>query len=131
VWHTPLFASICEHNGKAMVWPWKLKPLWQILQAHGVEFLTVGHVHRYERFPRMLADGTASDTGLRQFIVGTGGAGLMPIRTVHPLSERQVIARGMVRFDLYDDRYEWSFTDISGVQRDAGSQACRLTTVSS
>jgi hypothetical protein len=125
VWHTPLFASVCEHNGKAMTWPWKLGPWWEVLQEHGAEFVTCGHVHRWERYPRMLRDGSRSARGVRQFIVGTGGAGNMPIRTVHPLSESQVITRGVARFDLYPDRYEWSFTDITGVKRDRGSQMCR------
>jgi acid phosphatase type 7 len=125
VWHTPLFASVCEHNGKAMTWPWKLNAWWQVLQEHGVECVISGHVHRYERFPRMLRNGSPSAQGLRQFIVGTGGAGNMPIRTVHPLSQSQVITRGMARFDLYPDRYEWSFIDMMGVKRDWGRQVCR------
>jgi hypothetical protein len=49
----------------------------------------------------------------------------MDILTVHPLSERQAVARGIVQFDLYPDRYEWKFTSLDGVTQDQGSQACR------
>jgi hypothetical protein len=125
VWHVPMFASICAHNGKAMTRPKRFGPWWEALQEHGAEFITCGHVHRWERYPRMLRDGSPSEQGLRQFIVGTGGAGNMPIQTVHPLSESQVITRGVTRFDLYRDRYEWSLTDLTGVVRDTGVQPCR------
>jgi hypothetical protein len=64
---------------------------------------------------------------MRQFITGVGGVKSMDILTVDPKSERQVIAKGIVRFDLYPDRYDWTFTDVSGVVRDQGSQATRLT----
>jgi hypothetical protein len=43
----------------------------------------------------------------------------------HPDSEKIVIAHGVVRFDLYPDRYEWTFTDEWGAVRDRGSQATR------
>ena len=33
-----------------------------------------GHDHLYERFDKQDADGRPSPTGIRQFIVGTGGA---------------------------------------------------------
>jgi 3',5'-cyclic AMP phosphodiesterase CpdA len=124
-WHTPMFASVCQHTGRAMARPRLFGPWWEALQEHGAELVLCGHVHRYERFARMLRDGTSSDRGVRQFIVGTGGAGTMPILTVHPHSEVQVITRGIARFDLYPDRYEWTFVDVNGAVRDAGVEAAR------
>jgi acid phosphatase type 7 len=125
MWHTPLFASVCAHSGRAMTWPGKLGPWWKLLQDHGAEFVVSGHVHRWERYPRMLRDGKASAAGLRQFIVGTGGITPMDILTPHPRSQRRLVTRGISRFELHSDRYTWKFTDLKGVVRDSGTQFCR------
>jgi acid phosphatase type 7 len=130
MWHHPMFASICAHHGIAMT-PIKVGPWWDLLQKHGAEFVVTGHVHRYERFARMFSDGTPSDDGIRQFNVGTGGAGLMSILTVHPHSEIQRVARGIIQFDLYPDRYEWKFTELGGAVTDTGVQTCRKVLVAS
>jgi hypothetical protein len=127
MWHQPMFASVCAHNHKAMTNAGGLGPWWQLLQDHGAEFVVSGHVHRYERFARMLRDGTASDRGIRQFIVGTGGAGPMNILTVHPKSQVQLITRGVIQLDLYPDRYQWCFSDDRGKVRDSGVEICQRT----
>jgi hypothetical protein len=49
----------------------------------------------------------------------------MSVLNRHPLCENFVVARGIMRFDLYPDRYEWRFTDVAGAVRDKGVQACR------
>ena len=51
----------------------------------------------------------------------------MEILSVHPRSERQFVTRGVTKFVLHADRYEWQFTDVTGVVRDSGSQACRVS----
>ncbi|HYF38035.1 MAG TPA: hypothetical protein VD930_00005, partial [Gemmatimonadales bacterium] len=130
MWHIPMFASVCAHHSRAMVWPSKTGPWWDILVKHGAEFVASGHAHRWERFPRMLRNGSASSTGIRQFLTGVGGVNNMDILTVHPLSQSQVIAKGIVKFTLHSDRYEWSFKDLSGVVRDSGVQTTRKTVTS-
>jgi len=125
MWHTPMFASVCVHNRKAMTLPDPSGRWWQLLVDHGAELVISGHTHRFERLSPMLRDGTVSDQGIRQFIVGTGGVDNMPILTVHPHSERQLITHGMFKLWLYADRYEWQFVDMSGVVQDSGAQATR------
>jgi hypothetical protein len=125
MWHSPLFASVCAHAGRAMIFPWKVGPWWQVLQQHGAEFVVSGHVHRWERYPRMLRDGKASAAGMRQFITGTGGVKPMDILTAHPRSQRRLVTRGIAQFELHSDRYTWKFTDLNGVVRDSGTQFCR------
>lgn len=129
MWHQPMFASVCAHNGKAMTHPGALGPWWKLLQDYGAELVLCGHVHRYERFARMLRDGSLSDRGIRQFIVGTGGVKPMNILSVHPHSQLQVVNRGVFKLSLYPDRYEWQFTDLSGVVRDSGKELCRKAVV--
>jgi hypothetical protein len=125
MWHHPMFASVCEHHGRSMAFPTKLGAWWQLLQDHGAEFVISGHVHRYERFPRMPRNGLPSAAGMRQFITGTGGAKPMPILSVHPQSERQLVMRGALTLSLFADRYEWTFADLTGTVRDSGAQVCR------
>ena len=125
MFHYPMFASICEHHLKAMTWPGRVGPWWQVLQEHGAEFVVSGHAHRWERFSRKLRDGTVSEAGIRQFVVGTGGVLTRGIVSRHPDSESVVVEHGVVRYDLYPDRYEWTFINQWGVVRDSGTQSCR------
>jgi acid phosphatase type 7 len=125
MWHQPMFASVCAHNRRAMTYPSALGKWWKPLQDHGAELVVSGHVHRYERLARLLRDGTPSAQGIRQFVVGTGGAGPMDILTLNPHCEYHMVARGIFKLGLYSNRYDWQFTDLGGVVRDTGSQACR------
>jgi hypothetical protein len=124
--HYPLFNNVCAYHLKAMSYPLKVKPWWQVLQEFGAEFVISGHAHRWERFRRKLANGTVSASGIRQFVVGTGGVLTRGIvAPQHPDCESVVVAKGVVRFDLYPDRYQWTFTDIAGVVRDRGTEMCQ------
>ena len=125
MWHIPMFSNVCAMHKKAMTFPGRVGAWWQVLQDNGAEFVLSGHAHKWERFQRMLRNGTASSRGVRQFIVGTGGATTMGVLTRHPLCEKVIVARGVARFDLYPDRYGWTFTDVAGIVQDSGSQLCR------
>jgi acid phosphatase type 7 len=130
MFHYPMFSSVCEYHTalaghpKDMTWKAKVGPWWKILQAAGCEFALSGHAHRFERLAPMLADGTASANGIRQYVVGTAGVKLRGIVTEHPRSEKIVVAHGVVKFGLYPDHYEWIFTDEFGAVRDQGTQVC-------
>jgi hypothetical protein len=134
--HTPHFVSPCRHPNVGTVrmgWPGPsgMGQFWEQLQRHKAELFVSGHVHRFERFPRMLRDprnpytGIKSPDGIRQFVVGTGGTGLMTPATPHPYVEKIVVAHGVIRLTLHVDRYEWRMTALNGVVRDSGTQACR------
>jgi acid phosphatase type 7 len=122
--HYPLFASVCAHHLKTMTFPLRVQPWWQLLQAHRAELVLSGHAHRWERFRRKLADGTVSEAGIRQFLIGTGGVLTRGVVAQDPDSEKVVVEHGVARFDLHPDHYEWTFTDIHGTVRDRGSQMC-------
>ena len=51
-----------------------MRRFWSILYKRGADVILGGHAHRYERFAPMTPGGKRSDRGIRQFIVGTGGA---------------------------------------------------------
>ena len=122
--HYPLFASVCAHHLNTMTFPLRVKPWWQLLQQHRAELVMSGHAHRWERFRRKLADGTVSEDGIRQFVIGTGGVLTRGVVAQDPDSEKVVVEHGVARFDLHPDHYEWTFTDINGVVRDSGTQLC-------
>jgi hypothetical protein len=130
LFHYPMFASVCEYHTalaghpKDMTWKARVGPWWKILQAAGCEFALSGHAHRWERLRKMTADGAVSEAGIRQFVVGTAGVKLRGIVTQHPQSEKVVVAHGVVRFGLFADHYDWTFTDEFGAVRDQGTQVC-------
>ncbi len=82
-WHHPLFTS--GPNGDMP----SMRELWRILYDARAEIVMSAHEHMYERFGPQDPDGHADPArGIRQFVVGTGGAFLSQPRTLHPNSER-------------------------------------------
>ena len=54
-----------------------MRDLWRILYEANVDLIINGHDHNYERFGPQDPDGRPDQQrGMRQFIIGTGGATL-------------------------------------------------------
>jgi len=71
-WHHPRFSSGTNHGSEPAT-----QPLWQALYDFGAEIVISGHDHEYERFAPQTPNGSADPArGIREFVVGTGGAGL-------------------------------------------------------
>jgi hypothetical protein len=120
-WHHPRFSSGPHGSMAAM------QPLWQALYDAGADVVLTGHDHLYERFAPQTADGTVDlARGLREFVVGTGGASLYAWSTFAPNSEvRNNTTRGVLKLTLYADRYEWKFVPVAGKTfTDTGSASC-------
>ncbi len=80
IWHKPRWASAGNHT--------HMQALWQDLYDGGADILLGGHWHNYERLAPMDASGAADASfGVRQFVVGTGGASLSGFGTILPTSE--------------------------------------------
>jgi 3',5'-cyclic AMP phosphodiesterase CpdA len=118
VWHRPLFSS--GPNGPTPA----MRDLWRLLDQHEVEVVVSGHDHLYERFSRQDADGRLDENGIRQFIVGTGGADLYGFARQAPNSGARISAHGILRFTLRPDAYDWEFLQVSGGIGDSGVTAC-------
>jgi hypothetical protein len=117
--HHPLYSS--GPNGDNA----RLAGLWQLLYEHGVDVIVSAHEHLYERYAPMSPDGQRNDTrGIRQFIVGTGGAGLYAVTRRHPQSEMQVVAHGILKLTLAAQSYGWEFLQVGGMTPDSGSGVC-------
>jgi Calcineurin-like phosphoesterase len=106
-----------------------MQPIWQLVSASGADLVLSGHSHNYERFaPIDGAGGINAATGMRQFVVGTGGAFFTGIGGGRaPGSEViQNTSFGVLRLVLHPTSYDWSFIPASGNSfTDSGSQACR------
>lgn len=117
--HHPRFTS-GQHGDDPRV-----GPFWFALADAGADLVLVGHDHHYERFTPLAADGSASPDGIRQFIVGTGGAIIRPTVRVAPGSEMIVDdAWGVLHLTLSADAYEWSFLTVDRGELDAGTAEC-------
>jgi hypothetical protein len=101
-----------------------MRDLWKLLDDHEVDVIVNGHEHFYERFSRQDADGRIDENGVREFIVGTGGAPLYSFVRQAPNSSARISTHGIVRFTLRPDGYEWEFLEITGSSGDSGSTPC-------
>jgi 3',5'-cyclic AMP phosphodiesterase CpdA len=119
-WHHPLFSS--GPNGDNAV----MRDIWTILQHGGADVVVTGHDHLYERFAPQDAGGRAdSRRGLREFVVGTGGAHLYSPKAIRPNSEVISSTFGVLKLTLKAQSYEWQFVPIPGKSfTDSGTAQC-------
>jgi hypothetical protein len=97
------------------------------LYRAGADVILAGHDHLYERFgPQNPSAGADSATGIREFIVGTGGKSLVDFTSVQPNSQvRDNTTFGVLRMGLHSDSYDWKFQPIAGQSfTDSGSTNC-------
>ena len=108
-WHHPRTSS-GPHGTDATV-----QPFWDVLWTAGADVVLNGHDHDYERFAPQDRYGRADPThGMRQFIVGTGGADLRPRSGTAPHSEVFGTTHGVLRLTLRATSYSWSFLPVAG-----------------
>jgi hypothetical protein len=119
-WHKPLFSS--GSMGASI----GVRALWRALYDRGVELVLNGHDHDYERFAPQTPTGSANPTqGIRQFVVGTGGAPLLPLKSTVANSQfRYNKMHGVLKLTLSDGSYAWKFIAVSGAVIDAGQSTC-------
>lgn len=103
-----------------------IQPLVDLMSTYKVELLLAGHAHSYERFAPQTASATASSTGIRELVIGTGGIGSLPVGTVKPNSQvRQTGVFGVQQLTLKVGGYSWAFKpDSTSTFTDTGSGSC-------
>ena len=119
-WHHPLFSS-GEHGNDV-----RMRPIFQALYDFGADVVITGHDHDYEQFHRQNANGVADVNGIREFVVGTGGAALRPFTIIKPNSAvRDSETHGVLKLTLHPTSYDWEFIPIAGQTfTDVGSRPC-------
>ncbi len=121
-WHHPRFSSSDVHGDDP-----RSAAIWQALYESGADVVLAGHDHTYERFAPQNPSGAADAArGLREFVVGTGGAALYGFGPPRPNSEvRGQGAFGVLKLVLDDGRYEWEFLPAAGSSfTDRGQGVC-------
>jgi acid phosphatase type 7 len=124
LWHHALF-STGLHAGDGV----RMKPSYAALDQAGADVVLSGHEHFYEAFDPLDAEGQPRATGIREFVVGTGGAKLRDMS----LSSRHrafALEHGVLELELDTDRYHWAFRTVSGQVRDQGEAPCRRAAIS-
>lgn len=119
-WHMPLFSS-GDHGSNP-----KMRDAWEVLYQFGVDVVLSGHDHDYERFAPLDAKGRQDpERGIRQFVVGTGGAGVYKFARLVPTSEvRDNQSYGVLKLTLSPASYDWEFVPAVGTFKDSGTASC-------
>jgi hypothetical protein len=119
-WHHPLFTS-AQNGPQGFV-----RDAWRLLYAAGADVVLAGHDHVYERFAPQDSDGRFDPTrGMREFLVGTGGAFLYNFVSIAPNSEIRIRAFGILKLTLNSESYDWQFLQTpSGTPGDSGTGQC-------
>lgn len=109
-WHHPRFSS-GEHGDNT-----SMEPIWSLLCDAHTDVVIVGHDHDYERFAPMNNDGQRDDAnGIREFVVGTGGATHDHLTHVEPNSQiRNFDTFGVLKLTLHAHSYDWQFIPVAG-----------------
>jgi acid phosphatase type 7 len=120
-WHKPRWSSGASHGGTSAV-----QAIWKILYDARAELVLNGHSHNYERFKEMNASGAAASPGLREIIVGTGGASFHSFGSALSTSQvRNSSTYGVLKLTLTSTSYSWKFVPIAGKSfTDSGTTSC-------
>ena len=119
-WHNPLFDSKDNPNTA-------IRPLWDALYAAGADVVVNAHYSFYERFALQTPAGVADPVrGIREFVVGTGGAAVQAFGTVRANSQvRNTGTHGVLKLTLNDGSYSWQFVPVPRKTfSDSGSTSC-------
>lgn len=118
-WHHPLHSSGPNSSQRRMA------DIYRLLYDNNADLVLAGHEHWYERFAPLNPDG-AIDTarGLRQYVVGTGGADLTGefVRKNH--SEVRLQTHGVLRLTLQSGSYDATFVPVGGGVGDFSTGRC-------
>jgi acid phosphatase type 7 len=119
-WHIPLFSS----GGRAAS---NMRSIWKLLYDNGTDVVLSGHDHIYERFAPQTSTGVLDNArGIREFIIGTGGANHTAIESVAANSQlRNATTYGIFKLTLHSTSYDWKFVPESGKTfTDSGTGQC-------
>jgi hypothetical protein len=119
-WHEPRFSSGSEHGSDS-----SFTPFWNDLYAAHADLVFNGHDHDYERFALQNPSGKVDLNGIREFVVGMGGAPLYRFGSIAANSQvRNNTTWGILVLSLNAHSYSWRFVPQAGKTfTDSGTQA--------
>jgi hypothetical protein len=109
-WHHPRYSS-GEHGDNT-----SMDPIWDLLCDARTDVVIVGHDHDYERFAPINKDDQQDNAnGIREFVVGTGGASHDHLSHEEPNSQvRNFDTFGVLKLTLHAHSYDWQFIPVAG-----------------
>lgn len=119
-YHIPLWSSGGRANGNTQT-------MMQDLYNANADVVLTGHDHTYERFAPQNPQGQLDVArGIREFVVGTGGANHTSFTKIAPNSEaRNDRTFGVLKMTLHTTSYDWEFVPEAGATfKDYGYTAC-------
>ena len=120
IWHHPRFSSSNHGNDD------RSQAFWDALLTARADIVLTGHDHMYERFAPQDARAKPSPTGLRAFVVGTGGRSLYRVENIRANSAKRIVGFGFLRLELRAGSYGWKFIPdgTTTTDTDSGSANC-------
>ena len=106
IWHHPRYSSGSDHGNQTFIDRW-----FDTAYANRVDVVLSAHDHDYERFGPQDGDGHAALGGVRQFVVGTGGAPQLPFAAARTNSKVRIVDLGILAMELHAGTYSWRFLD--------------------
>jgi hypothetical protein len=95
----------------------KVEPLWTDMIAAHVDVTMAGHDHNYQRW--------APQSGVRQFVVGTGGKSHYALATKPAeLQASNASTFGVLKLTLHPTSYTWAYVTDAGNTLDTGTASC-------
>jgi acid phosphatase type 7 len=120
-WHHPRYSSANPGPSPEM------RHVYQALYRGGAELALVGHSHSYERFAPMDGRGRPRRGGVRQFVVGTGGADRAATPRRRDRGSQffdRSLSFGVLELTLRPGRYRYRFVREDGATLDRGGGRC-------
>jgi hypothetical protein len=122
MWHHARWSS--GHDGDNTF----MQTMWKDLVDAGAEIVLSGHSHDYERFAPQDANGNLdAANGVRQFVVGTGGAFFTGLGSSIDANSQahQNNTFGILKLTLRPTAYDWRFVPEAGkTYSDSGTTTC-------
>ncbi|HXV63547.1 MAG TPA: hypothetical protein VEK15_22790 [Vicinamibacteria bacterium] len=123
-WHHPRFSSgeLVDRDS--------VLDFWRLLYDYGADVVVNGNDQIYERLAPQDPGGIADSTGIREFVVGTGGRFHAAFLDNQANSQvRDNTAYGVLKLTLNPASYDWEFVPEAGQAfTDSGNTACNPTT---
>jgi Calcineurin-like phosphoesterase len=117
-WHQPRWTGQSKNSSATSAW-------WSLLYQHHADLVLNGHLHNYQRFAQVNASGQPDANGVREVIVGTGGASLQGFSsTANPMATVRLKKFGYLRLVLHPSGYDGTFILPSGSIADSFSATC-------
>ncbi len=118
-WHHPRYSS------ETSVAHAEVSPLYDDLYDAGAELVLNGHSHTYERFvPMDAAETPDASSGIRQFVVGTGGKSHTSPSPRSGSAALDTTDFGVLELKLSPGSYSFRFVAEDGSVKDSGSGSC-------